>query len=67
MPPAGWRSEQRWREAVGGTMRTLRRRILAPFDEKQRQQRLSALPKPILELLVRHGVSDALSCAIVRS
>jgi len=75
MPPADsrdCRAEQRWREAAGQAMRSMRARVLGPveiamlFDEKQRQQRLSALPKPILELLVRYGVVDALSSAIIR-
>jgi len=80
MPPAearNWgggrsRAEERWREAAGQRVRNLRARILGPveiimvFDEKQRQQRLSALSNPILELLARYGVIDALSPVIVR-
>jgi len=66
------RIDQRWREKTAVALRDTRSRVLGPveirmvFDARQRHKPMSSLLKPILDVLVHHGVIDGQSSAVVR-
>src|SRR5262249_47100941 len=66
------RIDQPWREKAAVALRDTRSRVLGPveirmvFDARQRHKPMSSLLKPILDVLVHHGVIDGQSSAVVR-